>query len=194
MIRRRKIALAEKNNSLWHAILRAGLAGICALLIGACGQGEAPKTDLPANKEEQARSDKKAKPDTAKPDQKAEAEAQYVYDSTGKPDPFIPLIADEASTKVATPQRSTTPMTPLQKYDLSELKLVAVVAKAMSMTAVLEDPAGFGYIVKEGTLVGKNEGVIKKITGDSLVVEEQIFSALGNLEPKVSTLTIQHEK
>lgn len=192
MIRRRKIARAEKDNFLWHAILRAGLAGTFALLIGACGQGEAPKAELPAKKEEQAKADKKTKPDAAKPEQKAEA--QYVYDSAGKPDPFVPLITEETSAKSAAPQRSTTPMTPLQKYDLNELKLVAIVAKAMSMTAVLEDPAGFGYIVKEGTLVGKNDGVIKKITGDSLVVEEQIFSTLGNLEPKISTLTIQHEK
>jgi len=180
-------------------MLQSGLTVILVLSLCACGQNPAPQAEQPAKNSRQTTAEKPINQAVDKPDQKAEghqadAEDHYAYDSTGKPDPFVPLITLEAAAKTASAPQPTTPLTPLQKYELSELRLVAIVAKAKGVTAVLEDPAGFGYIVKEGTLVGKNEGFIKKVTGDAVLVEEKIFSALGNPEPRISTLTIKHEK
>ena len=77
---------------------------------------------------------------------------------------------------------------------MDDLKLVAIITKGAGSTALLEDAAGFGYIVGEGTLVGKNNGVITTISGAAVVVEEQIYNASGTLETKDITLTIQHKE
>jgi len=190
---KRKSAPAEKGSCPWPQVLLAGLMAILLLSFGACGQDQTPAPAQPSKPAKQTKqaSDKLAQKAV---DQQADPDDHYAYDATGKPDPFVPLITLEAATKSSAPQQSTAPLTPLQKYDLSELKLVAIVAHDKGVTAVLEDPAGFGFIVREGTLVGKNEGIIKKITGNALLIEEKAYSALGNLEPRISTLTIKHEK
>jgi Tfp pilus assembly protein PilP len=137
-----------------------------------------------------------------KPAQKAEdqnlgqiaASKEYSYDATGKPDPFVPLIAEITPIKHTAPQQRSKPLTPLQKYDLNELNLVAIIALSNKSSALLEDSAGYGYIITEGMLVGKNDGIVKKITKNGLIVEEKLYNANGDLESKISTLTIQHQK
>jgi type IV pilus assembly protein PilP len=119
----------------------------------------------------------------------------YSYDPTGKIDPFMPLIVDAPArqTTVAQTRRVSKPLTPLQKYDLKDLQLVAVISTHSTASALIQDPSGFGYIVKEGILIGKNEGVLKKIIGNGIIIEEQILNSLGEPETKISTLTIQHK-
>lgn len=123
---------------------------------------------------------------------------EYSYDATGKADPFEPLVAAIEPAKQApgsAPVRpaSDKPLTPLQKYDLSDLFLVAVVYADNNTAALIEDNARNGYIVREGMLVGRNDGVIKKILKNSMIVEEKITDSTGNTETKISTLTV-HKK
>ena len=118
----------------------------------------------------------------------------YSYDSNGKPDPFLPLVTEAVPRQRAAPQEKAIPLTPLQKYELRELNLVAIVALQNKSSAVLEDSAGFGYIVEEGMLIGKNDGIIKKINKNGLIIEEKISDNMGNIETEVSSLTIQHQE
>jgi len=95
-------------------------------------------------------------------------EAAYQYSPAGKPDPFKPFIQ-------LTPVREltrTAPLTPLQKYDLSQLKLVAIIASREGNVAMVEDSAGKGYFVKKGTEIGKNDGKVTKILKDRVIIEE----------------------
>lgn len=127
--------------------------------------------------------------------QKDQLAKEYSYDATGKPDPFEPLIAAIAATKqsqspIPQQQKIDKPLTPLQKLDLSDLFLVAIVDSDNSSTALIEDNARNGYIVREGMLIGKNDGTIKKILKNSMIVEEKIADSTGTIETKISTLTI----
>lgn len=117
----------------------------------------------------------------------------YSYTSAGKPDPFRPLLAD-SSMKLKAPvnDRNRGFLTPLQKYDLSDLKLVAVVVLDSQPTAMLEDPTGYGYVVRKGVLVGPNEGVVERVTPTGLIIKEKIYNSVGEIESKISTITIQH--
>jgi type IV pilus assembly protein PilP len=104
-----------------------------------------------------------AKPPAGDPTDRSDA----IYDATGRRDPFRPPRANQ-----------TTAMgearTPLQRYDLGQLKLVAIIYDA-SPTAVVEDDAGLGYIVRVGTPIGANGGAVKAIEqGKVRVVEESI--------------------
>ncbi len=102
----------------------------------------------------------------------------YFYDPTGKPDPFKPLfvtgverIAPRA--RAAKAKKPKLPLTPLQRVDLSQLKVVGVIVSPTGNKALVEEASGKGYIVSKGTYVGTNFGKVKQILRDRILVEEQ---------------------
>jgi Tfp pilus assembly protein PilP len=93
--------------------------------------------------------------------------ADAIYDSTGRRDPFRPPRANQTTALGEA-------RTPLQRYDLGQLRLVAIIYN-QNPTAVVEDDAGLGYIVRVGTPIGANGGAVKAIEqGKVRVVEESI--------------------
>ena len=119
---------------------------------------------------------------------------EYSYDATGKPDPFVPLITEAPSKRKGPVRKRKKITTPLERYAIEELKLVAIISTGNNATAMLEDPAKYGYIVKDGMHIGKNDGIIKKITENGLIIEEKVYNSDGKLETKISTLTIENHK
>ena len=118
---------------------------------------------------------------------------EYVYVAAGKRDPFKPFIElekKEVSSKVA----STTPMTPLQAYDLSELRLVGVIILPGKKVAMIEDPTGKGYNVKEGTLIGASDGKVVEIQKDEVVVEEKYRDEMGKTRTRKASIRIPREQ
>jgi len=101
-------------------------------------------------------------------------EPEYTYNPAGKADPFKPFIQLTAARGP-----SKIPLTPLQKYDTSSLKLVAIIAAPEGSVALVEDSAGKGYFLKKGTLVGKNDGKVIKIMKDRVIIEETFQDILG---------------
>ncbi len=105
-------------------------------------------------------------------------EPEFRYNPVGKADPFKPFIE-------LTPVRErvrTTPLTPLQKYDISQLKLVAIITAPEGNVALVEDSAGKGYFIKRGTEIGRNEGKVLKILKDRVIVEELYEDVFGKIK------------
>jgi type IV pilus assembly protein PilP len=50
--------------------------------------------------------------------------------------------------------------------------------------AMVEGPDGKGYFVRTGTVIGPNKGTIKKITKDTMVIEEKFKNYMGKIERK----------
>lgn len=165
-----------------------------ALCLNACGSS-GDEASAPKQKTQTARRAGKKKASPSQPivqEQKTDSAPAYTYDPTGKPDPFLPLITDaRPQQSTAVQARKSTPLAPLQKFDLSDLKLVAIIKTDQKASALLQDPTGFGYIVKEGMLVGKNDGIIRRINGSSITIEEQIYTASGDVESKTTVISIQ---
>jgi type IV pilus assembly protein PilP len=144
--------------------------------IGGCGEGTPPssipsKTKSPSvvkKKEEPAGVAEKKEPE------KKEA-TEYSYNPVGKPDPFRPFI-QLTSAKGGS---KTAPLTPLQKYDISQLKLVAIISSPGGNIALVEDVSGKGYFLKKGTWIGKNDGKVTKILKDKVIVEEVYQDIFG---------------
>lgn len=120
---------------------------------------------------------------------------EYTYDATGKPDPFVPLIT-ELVPKKETRKKETSdgPITPLQKYNIEDLKLVAIVKSGNKLSALFEDMEEFGYIVNENTLIGNNGGIIKKITPDNVIIQEDIYNSSGVVEKSIRSIKIQSQE
>ncbi len=98
----------------------------------------------------------------------------YEYDPSGKRDPFRPLSL------IREPNRATRePLTPLERYELGQLRLVGVVHQLTPPRAMVEDSAGLGFILTPGTPVGPNGGVVTEIRPREVVVEEWHTDVIG---------------
>jgi len=108
------------------------------------------------------------------PAKKPEQPERPRYSSVGKRDPFRPL-----SLKPKVSQRARENLSPLERYELGQLKLVAIVWDIKEPKAMVEDGTGLGYVVKIGTLIGPNEGKVKAIKPTEVVIEEQVTDFYG---------------
>ena len=118
-----------------------------------------------------------------KPEQ-PEAE-EYGYEPVGKRDPFRPLYMVRAK-----PPETGEPKTPLQRYELGQLKLVGVVWEKDEPKALVEDSAGLGYVVGQGALIGSSGGVVKRVEPDRLVVEEEFLDFYGRTQKREVPLAL----
>lgn len=101
----------------------------------------------------------------------------YFYDPSGKKDPFFPAVVDEKNVsfsgdKVEVVESGPVP-TPLEMYELSQLKLVAVMKFGVKDVAMVEDPEGKGHTLYIGTLIGKNKGMVLRMEDGKVLIEEK---------------------
>jgi len=102
----------------------------------------------------------------------------YNYNPQGKIDPFKPLIRDVEAPKAPPPQPPPPPndkgeKTPLERFDLKDLKLVAIVWGIPDPRALVETSKGEGFILKVGIPIGKNRGLVTKIEPKGVEVTEK---------------------
>ena len=114
-----------------------------------------------------------AKPVEVQPVKAVEPADDAPYDVTGRRDPFRPP-------RFSVPNQHTgEPRTPLQRYDVGQLRLVAVIYNTSDPRAVVEDDEGLGYIVRNGTPIGSSGGVVKTIERGRVVIQEDAVDFYG---------------
>ena len=74
----------------------------------------------------------------------------YIYEPAGKPDPFKPFILEVKRSR----EEADKALQPLQRYELSQLKLVAIIWNIDNPRALVEDSTGKGYIITKGSYLG----------------------------------------
>jgi hypothetical protein len=89
-------------------------------------------------------------------------------------DPFRPFTLD---LRPDVPEGEI--LTPLQRYELPQLRLAGVVLDLQIPRAMLQDNSGMGFIVTPGTPIGRRRGVVKAIEPRRVVVEETILDYYG---------------
>ena len=164
------------------------LSIVFLFLIGGCGEGT-PPSSIPSKPKSPSVEKKKEGPtqvaEKREPEKKEEAE--YSYNPVGKPDPFRPFVQLTS----ARGGSRTAPLTPLQKYDTSQLKLVAIISAPEGNIALVEDVTGKGYFLKKGTWIGKNDGKVTKILKDKVIVEEVYQDIFGQTKTNEISLFLQ---
>jgi len=159
-----------------------GLAALAAL--AACGEPKPPPRP-PAAPAAAA----KAAPAAAAPAKGPEAEV--AYSSVGKRDPFKSFIAD---LRASTGPVVTRCNTPLGRFELDQLRLVAIITGLADPLAMVEAPTGVGYTLRKGACVGKNGGVVTSIRSDEVVVAEWAVKADGTREKTQTALRLPREQ
>jgi Tfp pilus assembly protein PilP len=105
------------------------------------------------------------------------------YNFKERVDPFIPLISDKKEEALPEAEKENKPrriLTPLEKMELSQIKLVAVVQSSKGPLAMVEEASGKGYEVRLGTYMGRNGGRVTAIEPDGLVIKEYYKDYQGN--------------
>lgn len=101
----------------------------------------------------------------------------FTYVAAGKRDPFRSFVLEHAKDRVH--DRG-----PLEQFDLAQLSCAAVVWNTERPRALILDPSGRGYVVSEGTSVGKNDGKVISIGDNTVVVRETYVDYLGERTEK----------
>ncbi len=110
------------------------------------------------------------------------------YDPVGRIDPFVPLVRDEpikvekqVAVKASAEVKEVRQKTPLEKIEISQLRLRAIIIAASGNRALVEETTGKGYIITKGTYIGRNDGKITKILKNKVIIEEMVEDIEGKM-------------
>lgn len=154
-----------------------------------------PKTDAPADQPP------KTEPAENTDVTKAAGElvaSKRIYDPANRLNPFIPLFKPEQGKEsVVQPDKSKRkkrmPQTPLERISLEQLQLRAVIRAPSGNRALVEDNSGKGYIIKNGTYIGLNSGIVTQINAESVVIEEEVENLMGELVLQNTEIKLQKQ-
>ncbi len=153
-----------------------------ALLFGCGDESSPPQAPPPAKKVAAPVPNPVA--DEAEPVEEPQ-EPVYVYDPAGRRDPFEPLMA--VKKPIA---RSSEPLTPLQRFDLAQLRLIGVIIGKGDPRAMVVAPGGKSFILKRGVKVGKNDGRVVEINQDGVMVEERYYDFSGEVRKNIQAIQL----
>jgi type IV pilus assembly protein PilP len=151
---------------------RRAIVLAAAVALAACNAKKPPPRAAPATSPPAAAASAAQAADPKK------AEPQdWSYSSVGKRDPFRSFAAELEKSSGALATRCATP---LGKFELEQLKLVAIVTGLEDPVAMLEAPTGVGYSVRRGACIGKNGGTVASVRSGEIVVSEWAIRADGS--------------
>jgi len=116
-------------------------------------------------------------------------------DFTNRRDPFRSFVV--VAPKPATPtgrRPARELLLPIQNYDVSQFKVIGIVAGLKESSAMIVDPAGKGYVVRKGMLIGKNDGRVNRITSSGVEVFENFRNESGKLVKRTIKLTLPRKQ
>lgn len=172
--------------------------GLLCLAVCACDNNPPPKAEVPSLNLGSRTSQNTTATDKAAVVQDAEVEdlegfeveEAKLYSGTDKINPFLPLIkSDGAGSEEENGETKRVPQTPLERFDIGQLKLSAVVGAPDGNSAIIVESSGRGYVVRTGAYIGLNGGQIIEIKNDRVIIEEPMGkNERGDI--KVNTLEL----
>jgi len=103
-------------------------------------------------------------------------------------DPFRPATLRK---KVVTRPREN--LSPLERLELNQLKIVGIVWDIKAPRAMVEDNAKLGYTIKVGTPIGSSDGVVKAIHQNEIIVEEYFYDVYGARKKREVSMKLSTE-
>ena len=114
----------------------------------------------------------------------------FVYNRAGRPDPFMPFIKEKVVTSdLEVPEQELTGM---KKFEPGQLTLVAIVMTENGPLAMVEDSVGRGYIVRNGTDIGR-AGTIDSIADNTVVIKQRYKTTAGEERYKFVEMLLKKE-
>jgi len=163
--------------------IKAGLTlGLCLSVFGMLGCSEDATAPAPPPSPPQQPA-KPQLPEAVSIQEAAPVVQEYVYDPSGKRDPFQPLLTVR---KPVAQQEA--PLTPLQQYDLGQFRLIAAIIGKGEPTAMIEAPGGKPFVIKKGIKIGKNNGTVVDISSNAVSIEERYYDFSGAVRKSMNQI------
>jgi len=171
-----------------HRHLRIVLAAALLFLLAAGGCGEEKPAPAPVVEKTVPKEAAKAA-EAAHPVAVAVKKPAPVplYNPAGKRDPFVAFLKVERKG----PSRNLSSLPPLQRYELGELRFVGVIWGPAVTRALVQDAEGKGYTVSVGMKIGRNDGVVTRITNKEIFIREEFRDYSGSKVKRESSLKLQ---
>ncbi len=118
-------------------------------------------------------------------------------DFTNRRDPFRPFIQVPSSKQDASGKPSKGRLRdalPIQSFDTEKFRITGIITGVKENSALVMDPTGKGYVIKEGMQIGNNDGRVKKVTPNSIEVEESFKDDNGKARKRIVKLTLLRKK
>jgi type IV pilus assembly protein PilP len=181
--------MIKRNN---HYLLSVFMIAWLSILVG-CKQNEQPPPPPPAVHSTAV----KVRPPVQKQQSTAKATENLApsSDFSNRKDPFKSFVAPQA--QAAKPMKSAkaaADLLPIQSYDLSKFKVAGIIVGLKENRALVIDPAGKGYVLKQGMLIGDNDGRISRITATTVEVVENYRDDNGRISKRTVKLTLPQKK
>lgn len=209
--------MIKRRSNLPHFIRGTLFLAISAIVIAGCKKKEetpapVPPVPMPAKtqaavpqKPVQVATTSARKSEKAKPTQmqstslkRAAATSELNLDFNNRRDPFKAFVQVPAANKgVPTgrhDRRKVVDALPIQSIDTEKFKVTGIITGLKENNALLVDPAGKGYVIREGMQIGTNGGVVKKITPVSVEVEESFRDDNGKTKKRLVKLALIRKK
>jgi type IV pilus assembly protein PilP len=152
-------------------------AAVCLLFLSGCEEKTPPPVAPSSTTKILTPAEKSAIPEVVDGENDVVAPEKYVYNPLGRRDPFQPLVVVEK--KMSASHVSEAPLTPLQKFDLGQFKLIGIIVGKGESKAMVIAPDGKSYILKRGVAIGKNNGIVREIRPNSVLVKERYEDFTG---------------
>jgi type IV pilus assembly protein PilP len=120
----------------------------------------------------------------AEPEKEPEKPA-FIYVDQGRRDPFTSLLAIKEPV-----EDEAEPLTPLQKFGLKEIRLIAIVIGKGEPRAMVVAPDKKAYTLTRGVKIGRNKGVVQEITPEEIIVEERFRDFAGTTRTEIKRMTL----
>ena len=111
----------------------------------------------------------------------------FIYDAKSRRDPFQPYVEIRSASAMTVPSY----LSPLQRYELSEFKLVGIMWDVHDPKAMFIDPDHQVHVVGRDESIGKKNGYIAAIREGEVVVVESNRARDGLLTYKPTVLRIE---
>lgn len=82
---------------------------------------------------------------------------------------------------------------PLQRISLSQVELVGVIL-GKEPKALVQDNSKMGYIIKEGTLIGENSGIVTDISKNGVTIKQHFKDYMGRVNTREVVLSLRKEE
>ena len=110
------------------------------------------------------------------------------YDATGRRDPFRSFVLDRLK-ELAEHTKG-----PLEQFDVGQLTLHGVVWETNRPRALVADPSGQVYVVREGDAIGTNEGAVVRIDDNLMLVRETYVDTMGEPTTKETEMRVRRNQ
>jgi type IV pilus assembly protein PilP len=115
----------------------------------------------------------------------------FVYHREGRSDPFMPFISEKVIS-ADVEEIDEEELTGMRLFEPGQLTLVALIFAEDGPLAMVEDSVGKGYMIREGTKIGRT-GTVDQINKNTVIIKEPYRTTSGAMKYRTVQMVLKKE-